>query len=74
VFSFLSVNDNKIRAIPFEMSALSKLAKLPLSNNPPIVSPPIEMAALSDTHEGCRKVLEYLGYASLFVLCDFIVN
>jgi hypothetical protein len=56
------------------MSVLSKLAKIPLSNNPSIVSPPIEMAALSDTHEGCRKVLEYLGYESLLDLRDFIVS
>lgn len=67
MFSFLSLNDNKIRAIPFEMSVLSKLAKLPLSNNLPIVCPPIEMAAVSDTNEGCRKVIEYLGYESLLV-------
>jgi Leucine-rich repeat (LRR) protein len=59
--SFMSLNDNKIRWLPMEMATLSKVTKLPLENNVHIIVPPIEMANVSGTSEGCRKVLDFFG-------------
>ena len=57
--SFLSLNDNNIKSLPFELCTLTNLMKMPLSNNLAIMSPPIELAKVADTKEGCIQVQKF---------------
>ena len=69
--TLITLDENHIRVLPYQICNLSNLIQLSLKNNAEMVQPPQNLAARGGTREGVNEIVEFLTRFQHALLAEY---